>query len=187
MLLWKITQQWVTALISFMANWCGKIVDSGLYVWKKQADYKHPPSALDHGYDKLLQIVAALISLWWWMVWWFEWKISLIDSGNEISGLQLVTLFGEVTDPLWGRTLPDEVCSWGQALRMYSLPQLAIGSLHFICGWRCELSASWSHLLLLCPLSPITMNSPSGTTSPTETLPLRRHLVPCCFYHSNRA
>lgn len=155
----------MTALIPFMANWCGKTVDSGLYEWKKQDDYKHLPCALDHGCDELLQIAAAFISLRWWTVWWFEWKISLIDSGNEISGLQLVTLFGEVMDPLWGRTLPDEVCHWGLALRMYSLPQLAIGSLHFICGWRCELSASWSHLLLLCPLSPITMNSPSGTTS----------------------
>lgn len=36
--------------------------------------------------------------------------MSFINSGNEISGLQLVELFGEVTDPLRGSTLPDEVC-----------------------------------------------------------------------------
>lgn len=35
------------------------------------------------------------------------------------SGLQLVVLFGEVIEPLWGRALLEKGCHWGPSLRIY--------------------------------------------------------------------
>lgn len=113
------------------------------------------------------------MSPWCRAVWWFKWKMSLIDSGTGISGPLLVSLLREVMNPLRGGALLEYVCVclWGQALEMYSLPQHAIHPLCFICGLK-----TWTpnfllqHLVAMPPRPQWTVPS-SGTINQYKLFP----------------